>query len=62
MTPRAIRRFTDEPVTEDEIMICQRAAVQAPSGGLAVPVITDAQTKRAVGERLLTGPAIRDTN
>jgi nitroreductase len=33
MTTRAIRRYTDEPVTDDEVLICLRAAQQAPSGG-----------------------------
>ncbi|MEX2393055.1 MAG: nitroreductase family protein [Actinomycetota bacterium] len=30
-TTRAIRRFTDEPVTVDEIQRCIDAAIQAPS-------------------------------
>jgi nitroreductase len=54
MTLRAIRRFTDEPVTEDEITSCLDAAQQAPSGGNIQPwqflVLTDAETKRAVGD------------
>ena len=37
MTTRAIRRFTDEPVTDDEILTCLRAAQQAPSGGNVQP-------------------------
>ncbi|MEX2238756.1 MAG: nitroreductase family protein [Dehalococcoidia bacterium] len=53
-TTRAIRRYTDEPVTDDEIMTCMRAAVQAPSGGNIQPwqflVITDPEVKRKVGE------------
>lgn len=54
MTTRAIRRYTDEPVTDDEIMTCLRAAVQAPSGGNIQAwqflVITDVELKRKVGE------------
>ena len=54
MTTRAIRRFSDEPVTDDEIGICLRAAQQAPSGGNVQPqqyvVVTDADTKAAVAQ------------
>jgi nitroreductase len=54
MTTRAIRRYTDEPVTDEEIATCLRAAVQAPNNGNIQPwqfvVITDADTKRAVGD------------
>jgi len=54
MTLRAIRRFTDEPVTDDEIATCLRAAVQAPSGGNIQPwqflVVRDPETKRGIGE------------
>ena len=53
-TNRAMRRYTDEPVTEEEITTCLRAAIQAPSGGNIQPwqflVITDPQTKATVGE------------
>lgn len=53
-TTRAIRRFTDAPVTDDEIMTCIRAAVQAPNGGNVQPwqfvVVTDPEVKRAAGE------------
>jgi len=53
MTTRAIRRFTDEPVTEDEILTCLRAAQQAPSGGNVQPqqyvVVTDAEQRAEVG-------------
>lgn len=56
-TLRAIRRYTDEPVTEDEIVECLRAANQAPSGGNIQPwqflVIADAAKKRAIGELYL---------
>ena len=45
ITTRAVRRFTDEPVSEDDIRACLRAAVQAPSGGNIQPyqflVVTD---------------------
>ena len=54
MTTRAIRRFTDEPVTDEEISACLKAAVQAPSGGNIQPwqflVLRDADIKREVGE------------
>ena len=54
MTTRAIRRFTDEPVTDDEVLTCLRAAVQGPSGGNIQPwqfvVVTDAEKKTAIGE------------
>lgn len=52
MTTRAIRRFTDEPVTDDEIAECLRAAQQAPSGGNVQPqqylVVTDPELKATV--------------
>ena len=54
MTTRAIRRFTDEPVTDEEIETCLRAAQQAPSGGNVQPqqyvVVTDPALKRKVGD------------
>lgn len=54
MTTRAIRRFTHEPVTDEEIETCLRAAQQAPSGGNVQPqqyvVVTDAELKRKVGD------------
>ena len=37
MTTRAIRRFSDEPVDDDDIATCLRAAQQAPSGGNVQP-------------------------
>ncbi|HMO96574.1 MAG TPA: nitroreductase family protein [Tepidiformaceae bacterium] len=53
LTLRAIRRFTDEPVSEEEILTCLRAAQQAPSGGNIQPwqflVITDPEKKKAFG-------------
>lgn len=54
MTQKSIRRYTDEPVTEDEILQCLRAAIQAPNGGNAQPwqwlVVTDAEKRRRIGE------------
>jgi nitroreductase len=54
MTTRAMRRYTDEPVTDDEIWTCHRAAVQAPSGGNIQPyqfvVVTDPDVKARLGE------------
>ena len=54
MTTRAVRRFTDEPVTDAEIEACLRAAQQAPSGGNVQPqqyvVVTDPERKAAVAE------------
>lgn len=53
-TTCAIRRFTDEPVSDDEVRACLRAAVQAPSGGNVQPwqfvVVTDAAVRRALGD------------
>ena len=57
LTTRAMRRFSDEPVSEDDIAHCLRAAVQAPSGGNIQPyqflVVTDADTRAAIGELYL---------
>ena len=54
MTARAVRRFADGPVSEEDIMTCLRAAAQAPSGGNIQPwqflVVTDGETKRALGD------------
>jgi nitroreductase len=53
-TTRAVRRFRDEPIADDEIAACIRAAVQGPSGGNIQPwqflVVTDPEVKRAVGD------------
>jgi nitroreductase len=53
MTTRAMRRYTDEPVTDDEIWTCLRAAVQAPSGGNIQPyqflVVRDTELKQRLG-------------
>ncbi len=54
MTTRAIRRFGDEPVTDEEIWTCLRAAVQAPSGGNLQPwrflVVRDREQKERIAE------------
>jgi len=54
MTPRAMRRYTDEPVSVEEIWTCLRAAVQAPSGGNIQPyqfvVVRDPELKARLGE------------
>ena len=53
MTTRAIRRFTDEPVSDDDLRTCLAAAQQAPSGGNVQPqqyvVLTERERKEAVG-------------
>ena len=53
-TTRSIRRFADEPVTDEEILICLRAAVQGPSGGNIQPwqfvAVTDPEVKKALGD------------
>lgn len=53
VTTRAIRRFTDEPVSDEQVMACIKAAVQGPSGGNIQPwqfvVVTDLEQKRAIG-------------
>ena len=57
MTTRAMRRFTDEPVGEEDVWACLRAAVQAPSGGNIQPyqflVVTDPALRSAIGELYL---------
>lgn len=54
MTTRAIRRFADEPVTDDEIRTCISAAIQAPSGGNIQPwrfiAVTDPDVKQRLGD------------
>ncbi|WP_394621128.1 nitroreductase family protein [Lentzea sp. JNUCC 0626] len=54
MTTRAIRRFTDEPVSDDAVWTCLRAAQQAPSGGNVQPtrylVVTDPEVRAEVGK------------
>lgn len=53
LTTRAMRRFTDEPVSEDDIRFCLRAAVQGPSGGNIQPyqflVVTDPDIRAEIG-------------
>ena len=53
-TARAMVRASDEPVNEDEIVTCPRAALQAPSGGNIQPwqflVVTDAEKRARLGE------------
>src|SRR5204863_137106 len=53
-TTRAVRRFTDAPISAADIMTCLRAATQAPSGGNIQPwqflVVTDVATRRALGQ------------
>ena len=50
----AVRRFTSEPVTEEEITTCLQAATRAPSGGNIQPwqfvVVTDPELKGRIGE------------
>jgi nitroreductase len=54
MTTRAIRRFSDHPVSTEHIEICLRAAQQAPSGGNVQPqqyvVVTEPAPKARLGE------------
>jgi nitroreductase len=54
MTTRAMRRFTDAPVTDEEIERILAAAVQAPSGGNIQPyqflVVTDPERKAIIGD------------
>jgi nitroreductase len=54
MTTRAIRRFSDAPVTDDEIWTCLRAAGQAPSGGNLQPwrflVVRDPAQKARIAD------------
>lgn len=53
-TTRAVRRYTDEPVTDDEILRCIEAAVHGPSGGNIQPwqflAVTDPVIKRGIGD------------
>lgn len=52
-TTRAVRRYADEPVTDDEILRCIDAAVRGPSGGNIQPwqflAVTDPELKRGIG-------------
>jgi len=53
-TLRAMRRFTDEPISDDDLWMILEAATMAPSGGNRQPwnfiVIRDSETKRHIGE------------
>lgn len=53
MTTRAMRRFTDEPVHDDQIRAMLRAAQQGPSGGNIQPwqfvVVTDPDVRGRIG-------------
>ena len=54
MTTRAMRRYSDEPVTDEQVEACLRAAVQAPSGGNIQPyqflVVRDPDLRARLGE------------
>ena len=54
MTTRAIRRFTDDPVSDDDLRTCLKAAQQAPSGGNVQPqqyvVVRDPDVKQRVAD------------
>lgn len=54
MTTRAMRRYTDRPVDDADIVTCLQAAQQAPSGGNVQPqhylVLTDDDVRRSVAE------------
>jgi nitroreductase len=52
MTTRAIRRFTGEPVGDDDLRICLAAAQQAPSGGNVQPQQYVVVTDRAMRDEL----------
>lgn len=52
MTTRAMRRYTDRPVSDADVQTCLRAAQQAPSGGNVQPqqylVLTEADVRASV--------------
>ena len=54
MTQKSIRRYSDQPVTDDEIRQCLSAAIQAPNGGNRQPwqwvVVTDVEKKHQIGD------------
>ncbi|HWW55049.1 MAG TPA: nitroreductase family protein, partial [Acidimicrobiales bacterium] len=54
LTTRAMRRYTEAPVTDAEVETCIRAAVQGPSGGNIQPwqfvVVRDPATRAVIGE------------
>jgi nitroreductase len=51
---RAVRRFTGEPVSDDDVLACLRAANQGPSGGNIQPwqwlVVRDPDVRRRVAD------------
>jgi len=53
MTTRAMRRYSDRPVSDDDIATCLRAAQQGPSGGNVQPqqyvVVQDPALRAEVG-------------
>lgn len=53
MTTRAMRRYSDHPVSDDDIATCLRAAQQGPSGGNVQPqqyvVVQDPALRAEVG-------------
>jgi len=53
-TLRAMRRYTDEPVSDEDLWTIIEAATMAPSGGNRQPwnfiVVRDPETKRRIGE------------
>lgn len=53
MTTRAMRRYSDRPVSDDDIVTCLRAAQQGPSGGNVQPqqyvVVQDSALRAEVG-------------
>lgn len=54
MTTRAMRRFSNEPVSDEDVWTCLRAAVQAPSGGNIQPyqflVVRDSEKRRSLAD------------
>ena len=53
-TQRAVRHFTTQPVTEEDVTTILHAATRAPSGGNRQPwhflVVRDRQSKRRLGQ------------
>ena len=54
LTTRALRYYTAEDVSDEQVLACLRAAVQAPSGGNIQPyqfvVVRDADKRAAIGD------------
>ena len=70
MTSRAMRRYSKDPVADDDIWTCLRAAVQAPSGGNIQPyqflIVRDPDLKQGLADIYRRGwaryePAIAPT-